>query len=64
MQQNRLRELRRLLDQGRLTLLDTSILLSIWEREHQAEAKCRLFAELRACNPERHDTSFEEYRPS
>ncbi len=34
------------------------------ENTKLATAKQKLMNELHACNPERHDTSFEEYRPS
>jgi hypothetical protein len=49
-QKTALRELRRLLDQGRWGLLDTSILLRDLEEGHLAEAKQKLLAELAAAN--------------
>ncbi|MFC1421533.1 hypothetical protein [Streptacidiphilus cavernicola] len=53
---------------GKRTLRRLRVLLGAsttnTQNTSQITAKQTLVTELRACNPERHDTSFEEYRPS
>ncbi|MEY9838583.1 hypothetical protein [Streptacidiphilus sp. EB103A] len=62
-QKTALRELRRLLDQGRWGLLDTSILLRDLEEGHLAEAEERLRAELRVTDEFAAPADHTDYKP-
>ncbi|MFE3858434.1 hypothetical protein ACFXPN_45810 [Streptomyces griseorubiginosus] len=56
--------LEHLVTESRWPLLNVFCALSEREEARRTESKRRLMTELTVCNPFRHSTDFEEYRPA